>query len=134
VHVNGLGRADLLKVFERGEEIVCTVAPEIVDETITVRWTAIYTRTEGKSTSETGDSDGSDSTSTDQHRSMNGQSESSTSGPGPLERLERELEKADGDEVVSRFTHDKPDGTREITEKLVSGEVRTRTVEEWISA
>jgi len=129
VHVNGLGRADLLKVAEQGGEIVCTVAPEIADEAITVRWTEIYTRTEGTSTGERKDSDGSDSTPTTPNRSMNDQAKTATSAPGPLERLRRELERADENKVVSRFTHEKPDGTREITEKLVSGETRTRTVE-----
>lgn len=127
VHVNGLGRADLLQVKGEGDDLRCVVAPEITDEAVTVAWSEIYTRNVPTV-------DPLDSTSTDSDRSMNTTAENrdqSTAAdqPGPLERLRRAREHADSDRVVSRFTHERHDGTRKVTEKYADGTTNTFTVD-----
>jgi hypothetical protein len=124
VHVNGMGRADLLQVKGKADDIRCVVAPEMVGEAVTVAWSEIYTRnvpTVGPL----------DSTSTTSDRSMSTTSESHEHDdrPGPLERLRRARARADDDQLVSRFTHERHDGTRKVTEKFADGTVNTFTVD-----
>jgi hypothetical protein len=130
VHVNGIGAADLLQVKGSGEDLRCVVAPEIADQTITVAWSEIYTRNEPTVGVP-------DSTSTDANRSMNSAAEdrdntadsADSDRPGPLERLRRARQRADGDQLVSRFTHERHDGTRKVTEKYADGTTSTFTVD-----
>ncbi|WP_259134513.1 hypothetical protein [Salinibacter ruber] len=121
VHVNGIGRAELLQVKGESEDLRCVVAPQITDEAVTVAWSEIYTRNVPTV-------EASDSTSTDSDRSMN--DATTDDGLGPNERLQRARERADGDRVVSRFTHERHDGTREITEKYADGTTNTFTPDE----
>lgn len=135
VHVNGLGRADLLQVKGEGDDLRCVVAPEIASEAVTVAWSEVYTRNEPK----VDPFAGSDGTSTSSDRSMSDTAENHDSTaatesadsdqPGPMERLRRAREQADDDRVVSRFTHERHDGTRKVTEKRADGTVNTFTVD-----
>jgi len=118
VHVSGMGPAELLQVKGEGEDLRCVVAPQITDEAVTVAWSEIYTRNVPTV-------EASDSTSTDSDRSMN--DATTDDGPGPLERLRKARERADGDRVVSRFTHERHDGTEKVTEKYADGTVREFT-------
>jgi len=128
VHVNGLGRADLLQVKGEGDDLRCVVAPEIAGEAVTVAWSEVYTRNAPVVRP-------SDSTSTNDRRSMDSAAENHDSTaadsdqPGPIERLRRARERADGDRVVSRFTHERHDGTRKVTEKYADGTTSTFTVD-----
>ena len=127
VHVNGIGRADLLQVKGDGEGLRCVVAPVVADEAVTVAWSEIYTRNVPTV-------EAPDSTSTEANRSMNSAAEDRDSTadsdqPGPLERLRRARQRADGDQLVSRFTHERHDGTRKVTEKYADGTTSTFTVD-----
>jgi hypothetical protein len=118
VHVSGMGPAELLQVKGEGEDLRCVVAPEIASKAVTVAWSEIYTRNVPTV-------EASDSTSTDPNRSMD--STTTDDQPGPLERLQRARERADGDRVVSRFTHERHDGTEKVTEKYADGTTDTFT-------
>ncbi|MCS4223898.1 hypothetical protein, partial [Salinibacter ruber] len=109
---------ELLQVKGEGEDLRCVVAPQITDEAVTVAWSEIYTRNVPTV-------EASDSTSTDSDRSMN--DATTDDGLGPNERLQRARERADGDRVVSRFTHERHDGTEKVTEKYADGTVREFT-------
>jgi len=136
VHVSGLGRADLLQVKGEGDDLRCVVAPDLTDEAVTVAWSEVYTRNEptvgvSDSTSTASDRSMSDTTAetdAEDHDSP-AADHSTTDRPGPMERLRRAREQADDDRVVSRFTHERHDGTRKVTEKYADGTVDTFTVD-----
>jgi hypothetical protein len=136
VHINGLGRADLLQVKGEGDDLRCVVAPEVTDQAVTVAYTEVYTRNEPDVDAFAG-SDGTpknnersmDTTAEDHDTAADQQDQSRQDQPGPLERLRRAREQADDDRLVSKFTHERHDGTRKVTEKYADGTVNTYTVD-----
>lgn len=123
VHVDGLGRADLLQVKGEGSDLQCVVAPTIVDEAVTVDWSEIYAR----NVPTVGPLD-STSPNPNPSKNMNANDNNCNDQPEPIERLCRARERADSDRMVSRFTYERHNGTREVTEKYADGTTNTFSV------